>query len=226
MTSREQHPQSIVLDALPYVEPLDPHYEQTAISLIEAELASAMDEGTHPSMTPLPPHGDGIANAPLATEMYQSLHQRQQDASTVEWDSLQSSTNPQTVSELESAIHSSKLQFEHQRLQLTNLELHSILTSSETYQMYHSQLTNQYVDPQQQLLSEQKIKVDGINARRMEEQKESMKKLLQLRQRWEGLMEKNGRLDRHIAVLEKEVEGLKGEIGGEVVGGGEGTGEH
>ena len=224
----------IVLDALPYVEPLDPHYEQQAISLIEAELTSAMEEGEHPSLQRrlLPPsrfvdddtdtnNSSERMNAPLATMAYQSLKRRQgEPMEHVEWVhpvpfSGTLTDDPQkTVAELEASIQSSKVRLEHHRLQLVNLELHSAFTSSDSYQRYHSLLEDRYVDPQRKLLSEQRLRVDGVNARRMEEQGESMKRLVQLRQRWEWLMEKNGRLDGAIEVLEREVAALEKEHGG------------
>eukprot|EP00956_Cyclotella_meneghiniana_P017300 scaffold28041_cov21-Cyclotella_meneghiniana.AAC.2 len=110
----DQQPSSsaIVLDALPYVEPLDPHYERQAISLIEAELANttAMEEdemAMHPSLQQRPgsiaasdDNDVGLKNAPLARSMYQSMVERLQStnsnnnddgqpvpaAPTVEWE--------------------------------------------------------------------------------------------------------------------------------------------
>lgn len=87
---------SIVLDALPYVEPLDPSYEGYALSLIEEELrhcaaAGGGDEGEHhhpslgrilpPRRTAAGPGGkdarvDFASRAPLAAAAYDALVSR------------------------------------------------------------------------------------------------------------------------------------------------------
>ncbi|KAL7528151.1 hypothetical protein ACHAXR_003881, partial [Thalassiosira sp. AJA248-18] len=92
---------AVVLDALPYVEPLDPNYEQYAISLIEEELHHVVTEqhrqqqgdsdgnnfelGDHPSLQRLLPasttFGGGESpdfggKAPLATAAYETLVKR------------------------------------------------------------------------------------------------------------------------------------------------------
>jgi hypothetical protein len=88
---------SIVLDALPYVEPLDPSYEGYALSLIEEELrhcaaaGAGGDEGEHhhpslgrilpPRRTSAGPGGkeareDFASRAPLAAAAYEALVSR------------------------------------------------------------------------------------------------------------------------------------------------------
>eukprot|EP00585_Thalassiosira_rotula_P011494 CAMPEP_0196139842 /NCGR_PEP_ID=MMETSP0910-20130528/6973_1 /TAXON_ID=49265 /ORGANISM="Thalassiosira rotula, Strain GSO102" /LENGTH=293 /DNA_ID=CAMNT_0041400621 /DNA_START=32 /DNA_END=910 /DNA_ORIENTATION=- len=88
---------AVVLDALPYVEPLDPNYEHHALSLIEEELQHVVTEhdlggngniGEHPSLRRILPAskcflggGDEIStrtldfggNAPMATAAYEAL---------------------------------------------------------------------------------------------------------------------------------------------------------
>ncbi|KAL7546698.1 hypothetical protein ACHAWF_010028 [Thalassiosira exigua] len=92
---------AIVLDSLPYVEPLDPNYEQYAVSLIEEELqragAASGGGGEHPSLARLLPAtaslgdvgGEGVRDdlasrppdfggtAPLAKAAYEALAARQ-----------------------------------------------------------------------------------------------------------------------------------------------------
>ena len=51
--------------------------------------------------------------------------------------------------------------------------------------------------------------MDGINASRMEEQRESLGKLITLRQKWDRLVDKNMRLERAIEGLQNEVQGLQ-----------------
>mmetsp|Transcript_8846 Transcript_8846/g.19843 ORF Transcript_8846/g.19843 Transcript_8846/m.19843 type:complete len:300 (+) Transcript_8846:57-956(+) len=99
----------VVLDALPYVEPLDPNYEQYAISLIEEELHHVVTEqqqqgdngnafgiGEHPSLQRILPTSTSFAGgddnisiathvpdfggkAPLAMAAYEALVARRAD---------------------------------------------------------------------------------------------------------------------------------------------------
>jgi hypothetical protein len=223
--SQPQPSDGIVLDALPYVEALDPHYEQQAISLIEAELANSMNEDEHPflKLRLMPPsrfiddNSDGLKNAPLARSVYQSIVERQQNGQPAQLDVVNWNhpliDDPQSIQDLQTSVNSSKIMMEHHRIHLANLDLHSTLCTPHQYQAYHSLLENQYVIPQSKLLEEQRIKVDGINASRMEEQEGSMRKMMTLRQKWEGLMEKNGRLEAAIERLADEVKGLEREVG-------------
>jgi hypothetical protein len=72
-------------------------------------------------------------------------------------------------------------------------------------------LENSYVIPQSKLLEAQRLKVDGINASRMEEQQAAYSQMGVLRGKIAGLVEKNGRLDGAVERLEKELETLRGE---------------
>lgn len=202
---------SIVLDALPYVEQPDPHYQQQAISLIEAELANSSSElGEHPSLSGrLLPHSSlnkHVNNAPLASAAYDSLLKRQesgQPAQFTEWHHNHHNGRSDNAS--------LKIQYEHHRLHLSNLDLHSTLCTPHHYQRYHSLLENSYVIPQSKLLEAQRLKVDGINASRMEEQQAAYSQMGVLRGKIAGLVEKNGRLDGAVERLEKELETLRGE---------------
>lgn len=243
----------IVLDALPYVEHLDPHYEQHAISLIEAELAvsaHADNGGEHSSLRGrlLPTslsqgkrHDLDFSGAPLATEAYQNLVKRHQESNhqqndvaspPVEWSLPDpfaasgglSTSKPesQMISDLETSIKSSKINFEQHRLHLINLELHPQFCTPDQYQRYHAFLEQQYVIPQSKQLEVQRMRVDAINAQRMEEQDAIMRKMMELKRKWEGLVEKNGRLDVAIARLEGDVLELEREIGAAFVDGSDG----
>lgn len=235
----------IVLDALPYVEPLDPHYEQHAVSLIEAELANnnnnnAMEE-EHPSLRrrPMPAAASndvGLKNAPLARSIYRSIVERDGRPAAeaiAEWEHPvpfhdneladdDIDNNPQTlISQLETSVRSSKIAYEHHRLHHANLELHHALVTPAHYRSYHTLLEEGYVLPQTKLLTEQRITVDGINASRMEEQGAGWKKLQALKRKREGLTVKNERLEGAIEELRREVEGLEKEGGGLDASGGE-----
>jgi len=212
----------IVLDALPYVEALDPHYEQQAISLIEAELSNAMYDDEHPSLqrkllsTSTTDTNEFLKNSPLAAHAYQSLLQRQESgrpAESVEWTHQTpfggQLTNDTSSQDLQTSIASSKIVLEHHRIHLANLELQAALSTPNAHQSHHSVLENAYVLPASKLVAEQRVRVDGINASRMEEQRESLGKLITLRQKWDRLVDKNMRLERAIEGLQNEVQGLQ-----------------
>lgn len=211
-SSPQQQSTSIVLDALPYVEQPQPHYEQHAISLIEAELSSApQQQAEHPSLAGrlLPSHP--LKDAPLASAAYAHVAKRREagddSAQTVDW------SHGSQGGGIEDELKSAKIQYEHHRLHLANLDLHSNLCTAQHYQRYHSQLESLYTAPQSKMLQEQRLKVDGINATRMEEQTVAMQQLNLLRGKYIGLMDKNCRLDGAIDRLEEEVQLLKGELG-------------
>ncbi|KAL3785618.1 hypothetical protein HJC23_004766 [Cyclotella cryptica] len=229
-------------NALPYVEPLDPHNEQHAISLLEEELARSSHVGNeqeHPSLNGrLFPASLSqgrrtfleVNEAPLATAAYQALLERQSDASSpaVAWslpDPFAASggldtkkAESQMISDLDTSIKSSKINFEHHRIRLINLDLHSLCSAPDQYQRYHAFLEQQYLIPQSKLLEAQRMKVDAINAQRMQEQDSTMRKMIGLKRKWAGLVEKNGRLDVAISRLEGEVLELERDVGPAVIG--------
>ncbi|KAL7461839.1 hypothetical protein ACHAXS_002238, partial [Conticribra weissflogii] len=253
---------AVVLDALPYVEPLHPGYEQYAISLIEEELQRALNERAkepnavnangeieeHPSLGSLLPlflsgKGSGSGgddtpdfggNAPYAASAYKSIAARReanQDGIVAISDSgMEWMTRPDPISQnggkvneggdevaiisdLKTSIATSKIKLEQERLHLVNLELYQQFESSRRWMDYHSQLESQYVTPMSDAVARQRLKVDGVNAGRMEEQEIASKKIRGLTGRFDQLVDKNHRLGKAIANLEAEVEGLRQTVG-------------
>lgn len=257
---------AVVLDALPYVEPLDPDYEQYAISLIEEELHHTLNERAkepnavnangeiedHPSLRSLLPsslsgRGSGSGGddapdfggkAPYAAEAYKSIVARREanqdgtmsmDDSDMEWMTrpdpiAQNGGNidkrgdeKAIISDLNTSIATSKIKLEQERLHLVNLELYQQFESSRRWMDYHSQLESHYVTPMSDAVARQRLKVDGINAGRMEEQEMAARKLRGLTGRFDQLVDKNHRLGKAIAGLEAEVEGLRQVVGVEAM---------
>jgi hypothetical protein len=250
--------ESIVLDALPYVENLDPDYEQYAMSLIEDELQQQHlggGEAEHPMLRRLIPLAtsssreytdlastapDFGGKAPIAASAYKSLMERQAQAEESgvaappvfrEWSlrpdpiaenggSIQGEDKERNIPDLQTSIATSKIKLEQERLRLVNLELHQQFETRQRYTAYHNQLESQYLTPMTQALESQRMKVDGINATRMEEQEVAMRKLEGLTRKWDSLVDKNRRLVRAIGGLEGEVEDLKQSAGDGVLEGG------
>ena len=247
--------EGVVLDALPYVESLDPNYEQYAISLIEEELQHTLSERNtsvdangeleeHPALRKLLPLSfvansasvsmvtetpDFRGRAPIATAAYESLIARQAAAhdgdivpeSPTEW-----TTRPDPmadnggkinevddgkliITDLETSIATSKIKLEQERLHLINLELHQQFENSRRWTDYHSQLEQHYTAPISESVARQRLKVDGINAGRMEEQEVAARKLQGLHGRFNQLVDKNHRLGKAISGLEAEVDDLR-----------------
>jgi hypothetical protein len=145
-------------------------------------------------------------------------------------DSLNSSDDPsELISQLQTSIASSKIQFEQRRLHLVNLDLHSALSTPHQYQSYHNLLENKFVTPQSSMLTQQRTVVDAINAQRMEDQELSIKKMMGLKRKWEELVEKNCRLEGAIGRLEQDVKVLEGQVqagvDGDIMEGGAGSKE-
>mmetsp|Transcript_23525 Transcript_23525/g.46896 ORF Transcript_23525/g.46896 Transcript_23525/m.46896 type:complete len:285 (+) Transcript_23525:174-1028(+) len=253
---------AVVLDALPYVEPLDPDYEQYAISLIEEELQHTLNERAkepsavntngeiedHPSLRSMLPSslsgrgscsgGDDAPDfggkAPYAAAAYKSIAARReanQDRTTSMVDSdMEWMTRPDPIaqnrgnindggdekaiiSDMNTSIATSKIKLEQERLHLVNLELYQQFESSRRWMDYHSQLESHYVTPMSDAVARQRLKVDGINAGRMEEQEIAARKIRGLTGRFDQLVDKNHRLGKAIAGLEAEVEGLRQVVG-------------
>jgi len=238
----------VVLDALPYVEALDPNYENFAISLIEEEMMSNNQSSTeeqqilnHPSLrktsginSNTSPNFGG--NAPLAMAAYEQLVARKEANGDEEEDTTttkkpyfeinrpnpmssidSTSTNiseEELISNLQTSIQTSKIQFETLRNQHMNLELNSNIQSSNNYTSYAQSLENNYLNTTQVAVENQRHVVDGINGSRMEEQRIAIDKLHGMNIKYDNLVDKNRRLGIAVEHLEAEVSNLKKSVGG------------
>ena len=238
----------VVLDALPYVEALDPNYENSAISLIEQEMMSnnqSTEEQillNHPSLrktssinSHTPPNFGG--NAPLAMAAYEELVARkeangdeEEDTTTTKkpyfevnrpnpMSSIDSTTSTniseeELISNLQTSIQTSKIQFEILRNQHMNLELNSNIQSSSNYTSYAQSLETNYLTTTQAAVENQRHVVDGINGTRMEEQRVAIDKLHGMNVKYDNLVDKNRRLGIAVTNLELEVENLKKSVVG------------
>jgi len=240
----------LVLDALPYVEALDPNYENYAISLIEEELSNNVETTeqqilNHPSLrktnginSHTSPNFGG--NAPLAMAAYEQLVRRKEANGDEEEDttanpkkpyfeinrpnpmsSIDSTTSTTNISEeelisnLQTSIKTSKIQFEILRNTHMNLELNSNIQSSTNYTSYAQLLQNNYLNTTQVAVENQRHVVDGINGSRMEEQRVAIDKLHGMNVKYDNLVDKNRRLGIAVTNLEAEVSSLKKSVGGD-----------
>ena len=234
----------VVLDALPYVEALDPNYENYAISLIEQEMNVQTTEQqilNHPSLrktsginSHTSPNFGG--NAPLAMAAYEQLVARkeanddEEDTTTTKkpyfeinrpnpMSSIESTTSTniseeELISNLQTSIQTSKIQFETLRNQHMNLELNSNIQSSTNYTSYAQSIRNNYLNTTQLAVENQRHVVDGINGSRMEEQRVAIDKLHGMNVKYDSLVDKNRRLGIAVTNLELEVSNLKKSVGG------------
>ncbi|EJK46451.1 hypothetical protein THAOC_34880 [Thalassiosira oceanica] len=240
----------VVLDALPYVEELDPDYEQYSLSLIGQELETVVSEAAqgqqsadgeleHPLMRQILPSGHKYAGtsdlsssvpsfegrAPLASAAYTALVRHRASGgdetrpkfevrrpNPIAEDAPHSSPDD-LVSNLEKSIRTRKIEHEQERIRYANLELFQQFETPSQFTSYNALLEDGYVKPMKVALDVQRLKVDGINATRMEEQQKSIVKIHQLNSKWYSLVDKNERLGRAIGGLEAEVEGLRKQAG-------------
>ena len=238
----------VVLDALPYVEALDPNYENYAISLIEEEMMSNKQNTeeqqilNHPSLrktnginSHTSPNFGG--NAPLAMAAYEQLVKRKEangneedtntntkkpyfevhrpnPMSTIDSTTSTNISEEELISNLQTSIQTSKIQFETLRNQHMNLELNSNLQSSNNYTSYAQNLESNYLTTTQVAVEKQRHVVDGINGSRMEEQRVAIDKLHGMNVKYDNLVDKNRRLGIAVTNLELEVENLKKSVVG------------
>ena len=239
----------VVLDALPYVEELDPDYEQYSLSLIGQELETVVSEAAqaqqsedgeleHPSMRQILPSGHKYAGtsglsssvpsfegrAPLASAAYAALVRRRASGGDETRPKFEvrrpnpiadapHSSPDELVSNLEKSIRTRKIEHEQERIRYANLELFQQFETPAQFTSYNALLEDGYVKPTKVALDGQRLKVDGINATRMEEQQKSIVKIHQLNSKWYSLVDKNERLGRAIGGLEAEVEELRKQAG-------------
>jgi len=225
---------SIVLDALPYVEPLDPSYEGYALSLIEKELRHCAAAGGGDAAGPGGKEArvDFASRAPLAAAAYDALvsrrragggggergvdavvaYERPDPMAGVDLDTaIRTMDREELSSDLRASIASMKVRLESERMRHAALELHRHLETPARYAEYASLLENRYLDPTRQSAERQRLVVDGINGVRMEEQTAAMRRLDGLARQRETLIDKNRRLGRALGTLEGEVGALRRE---------------
>ena len=228
----------IVLDALPYVEPLEPSYEQYALSLVVSSSSSAVAGAEHPSLSRILP-SRSIGNRslpPLAAAAYESvvarkrgddgvtsndesapllaLPERPDPMANIDLASAMSTTmdKQQLISDLRTSIATSKIRLEVERHRHINLELYSHLETQTRFADYATLLETQYRDPTSNSVERQRRVVDSINGLRMEEQQVAARKLDGLKRRREQLIEGNRRLGRALGALEGDVDVLRKEV--------------
>jgi len=132
-------------------------------------------------------------------------------------DSTTSTTNiseEELISNLQTSIQTSKIQFEILRNQHMNLELNSNIQSSNNYTSYAQNLQNNYLNTTQVAVEHQRHVVDGINGSRMEEQRVAIDKLHGMNVKYDNLVDKNRRLGIAVTNLEAEVSNLKKSVVG------------
>ncbi|GFH47808.1 hypothetical protein CTEN210_04284 [Chaetoceros tenuissimus] len=194
----------VVLDSLPYIDQVHPDYEAYAMSLIEEEMKTM--EAPDPPSSSEPKFNSSSINH----VEYQQLVERNGEArsDTVDFTKIHT-VDPK---DKKKAIHSFKIQLEHERIRQVNLELEGEFSSS--IWKHHVGLLEKSTSEVETQLQQQLMQVDQINANRKESQeKRAMVELGKLGYRYEELVRKNQHLNKGIVALENEVETLRAQSG-------------
>ena len=191
-------PSQVVLDALPYVDPINEDYEQYAAALIEQEMANSNSSAAAPL---LPVH----FRTPLMKEAYEKYSQRQASAS--------SSGNPpppqkvpnfatafvrpptnnnnsaSSVEEWTKAVQNARVCYEIERIRGTVLEVQknndSSAGSANRYRQYNDDVLAKNAELLRAAAAAQRASVDEINFSRQNDQQKIAQELHVLQTQYE-----------------------------------------
>lgn len=214
----------IKLDSLPYIDNLHPDYEAYALTLIEEEMQNM---GEPPSEEALLRHlpnllgPSGTADStptsfagskPNRTE-YEHLVARQGQPrdEIIDYREKMKSTKPNDINndeEWKDALKKARTELEYERLRMVNVELQSEYESSLwKHQTKRLELVSNNVKSN---LSQQRVNVDQINARRKDMQMvKAAPKLHILSQKWDEGLNRVKVLSDGVRKLNSEVEELR-----------------
>mmetsp|Transcript_23798 Transcript_23798/g.52731 ORF Transcript_23798/g.52731 Transcript_23798/m.52731 type:complete len:280 (-) Transcript_23798:105-944(-) len=240
---QQQQPQlqqEIILDSLPYTDYSHPDYEAYAASLIEEEMTKFQPHPDTASLSHLGP--DPLGHEPKfgaagrtsgssisinSTEYAALVRRNGASRPPTGADSSYVPPPPHAVGDLpplstdiisdedklRNVTSQAKVYHETQRIRLTNLELQSEF-ESDIWRHSNSGIESGPIMALQAELSEQRGRVDDVNARRKTMQEEDgAPKLHRLETRWQELVGNGLRLRDATRLLEEEVERLKKEAG-------------
>lgn len=208
----------IVLDSLPYIDHVHPDYEAYALDLIEEEMNHIEPnphalrhlrnplEGEDASKTPLFQFSIGGLNVREYDDVVAREGQPRKDI--IDYiNSVQSQLpkDESSVQDWTNSMDKAKIELEYERIRLVNAELQAEFETSIWKE--HSVSLDIYTKVMNDNLTNQKLKVDQINANRKEIQEtDGAPKLLVLDRRWIELIRKNSHLSQAIGYLEAEVQ--------------------
>lgn len=203
---------NVVLDALPYFDPVHEEYEQYALALIEEEMKA------HPATTSVKKVPPVNFRSELMKQEYQELHsssfsadgqerrpEQRQRAAVVE--PVSPPAAGQDPEAWKQAVQEARIAYEAERIRsdLLELEKDGLGSSAQMWKGYN-ELLSQSQDVLQQALSTQRQSVEDINLSRQQDQQQSGRKLEVLTTQYLELVHKLFQLKQAVAEMEQDVQ--------------------
>jgi hypothetical protein len=197
----------VILDALPYIDPVHEEYEQYALALIEEEMKA------HPAtaMKAIPPVN-------FRTELMKQEYQEQQQSASgdgqgrrpraaIEPVSVSPPAAEQDPEAWKQAVQRARIAHEAERIRsdLLELEKDGLGSSAQMWKVYN-ELLSQSQGVLQQALSTQSQSVEDINHSRQQDQQQSGRQLEILTTQYHDLLQKLFQLKQAVAEMEQNVQ--------------------
>jgi pre-mRNA-splicing factor SPF27 len=211
LTSSKQET-NVVLDALPYIDPVNEDYEQYAMALIEEEMKA------QPSTTSVKKAPPVNFRTELMKQEYQELYssasgdnddgqkrrpEQRQRAAVIEPVSPPAGQDPEAWKQ---AVQTARIAYEAERIRsdLLELEKDGLGSSAQMWKVYN-ELLSQSQGVLQQALSTQRQSVEDINHCRQQDQQQSGRKLEVLTTQYHELVHKLFQLKQAVAEMERDI---------------------
>jgi hypothetical protein len=210
LTSGNAQETNVVLDALPYIDPVHEEYEQYALALIEEEMKA------HPATTSVKSVPPVNFRSELMKQEYQELSASATDADGQERRPEQRqraavvepvSPPGQDPEAWKQAVQTARIAYEAERIRsdLLELEKDGLGSSSQMWKVYN-ELLSQSQGVLQQALSTQRQSVEDINLSRQQDQQQSGRQLEVLTTQYHELVHKLFQLKQAVSEMEQDVQ--------------------
>jgi hypothetical protein len=201
---------NVVLDALPYIDPVHEEYEQYALALIEEEMKA------HPATTSVKAVPPVNFRSELMKQEYQELSASATDADGQERRPEQRqraavvepvSPSGQDPEAWKQAVRRARIAYEAERIRsdLLELEKDGLGSSAQMWKVYN-ELLSQSQGVLEQALSTQRQSVEDINLSRQQDQQQSGRQLDVLTTQYHELVHKLFQLKQAVAEMEQDVQ--------------------
>jgi pre-mRNA-splicing factor SPF27 len=218
-TSSTKQDINVVLDALPYIDPVNEDYEQYALALIEEEMKA------HPATTSVKKAPPVYFRTELMKQEYQELYssasgdnaaddadgqgpkrrpEQRQRAAVIE--PVSPPAAGQDPEAWKQAVQTARIAYEAERIRsdLLELEKDGLGSSVQMWKVYN-EILSQSQGVLQQALSTQRQSVEDINLGRQQDQQQSGRKLEVLTTQYHELVHKLFQLKQAVAEMEQDV---------------------
>lgn len=198
-SDREDTQPAVVLDSLPYIDPIPPEdYEQYALALIEEEMQRQQQ----------PPTLAELAPVNFGTTLFQSEYEQVSKGNPLE--PLVLPSPPEDVSNcndknsLMEAVQQARVAYEKERIRSMTLQIDNE-TGVSRWKQWNDSVLTPLLQQNQEMLEQQKLSVEQINARRQEQQQRVGKRLHVLETQYRDLVQKRLKLQEAIASIERSL---------------------